>query len=89
MVNYVHTVLKPENLALYFPTMKKRPSTQIVGFGWWQGWQDGCSQGDTSECESLSDSLTHFRSCSKLLVSTLTVNAAEFCPWSVQTRPIW
>jgi hypothetical protein len=49
MVRFVHTVLKPENLALYFPTMKKRPSTQIVGFGWWQGWQDGCDQGDTDE----------------------------------------
>lgn len=40
MVNYVHTVLAPESLAMYFPNLKKRPSTQIVGFGWWQGWQD-------------------------------------------------
>ena len=38
---YVHTVLDPANLRLYFPDLVPRPSHSIVGFAWWQGWNDG------------------------------------------------
>jgi hypothetical protein len=41
MVRYVKAVLEPKNLRLYFPDLAPRPSHSIVGFGWWQGWNDG------------------------------------------------
>ena len=40
-VRYVRTVLTPANLAMYFPDLLPRPSHSIVGFAWWQGWNDG------------------------------------------------
>lgn len=51
-VEFVHGILDtPGNLGLYFPQLAARPGHEIVGFGWFQGWQDGCGQGDTDEYE--------------------------------------
>lgn len=41
MLRYVRTVLEPQNLALYFADLRPRPSHKILGFAWWQGWNDG------------------------------------------------
>ena len=40
-VRYVKTVLEPSNLRMYFPDLAPRPPASIVGFAWWQGWNDG------------------------------------------------
>jgi len=44
------------NLATYFPELAGR-ETRLAGFGWHQGWNDGCSADMTAEYES---NLVHF-----------------------------
>ena len=41
MLHYVSSILAPGSLAKLFPTLTQT-SYEIVGFGWDQGWNDGC-----------------------------------------------
>ena len=48
MVNGTHEILN--NLAHYFPEFHDRTEFDMVGFGWFLGWNDGCGQASTDEC---------------------------------------
>jgi hypothetical protein len=50
MMQYVSNVLAPANLTKLFPEFQGK-TTQIVGFGWDQGWNDGCGVACTDEYE--------------------------------------
>jgi hypothetical protein len=49
MLNHVESVLK--NIPTDFPQLSNRKYI-LSGFGWHQGWNDGCNQEQTSEYES-------------------------------------
>ena len=49
MVQYVSDVLEPSNLTKLFPGLSGTP--KIAGFGWVQGWNDGCGLECTEEYE--------------------------------------
>jgi len=50
MLEHVKSVLAPANLTKYFPSAKKL-DVQIDGLGWFQGWNDGCTEQLTREYE--------------------------------------
>eukprot|EP00039_Didymoeca_costata_P003751 m.69485 g.69485 ORF g.69485 m.69485 type:complete len:420 (+) comp12058_c0_seq3:143-1402(+) len=52
MVESVNWLLAPENLTHYFPEFAGRTAFDIAGFGWFQGWNDGCTQGCVDEYET-------------------------------------
>ena len=49
MVNGTRTIL--QNLGHYFPEFAGRTEFDVVGFGWFLGWNDGCGQASTDEYE--------------------------------------
>ena len=52
MLAMVDEVLSPANLTRFFPGEDSEfDGHEIVGFGWDQGWNDGCTEGDTAEYE--------------------------------------
>jgi len=51
MVQYVADVLAPANLTKLFPDLTG-VTPQVVGFGWDQGWNDGCGVECTNEYEA-------------------------------------
>ena len=48
MLQYVSEILAPENMTKLFPDLTGTP--KVVGFGWDQGWNDGCGTTCTNEC---------------------------------------
>jgi len=50
MIQYVRNVLASANMSKLFPGLTGTP--KIVGFGWDQGWNDGCGVQCTTEYES-------------------------------------
>ena len=48
MINGTREILK--NLPHYFPEFQGRTEFDMVGFGWFLGWNDGCGQASTDEC---------------------------------------
>lgn len=52
MIKHVHAVLAPSNLTRFFPSYKSSDGYDIVGFGWFQGWNDGCDQSMCDEYET-------------------------------------
>lgn len=50
MLQYVSDILAPANLTTLFPDLTQT-SSKIVGFGWDQGWNDGCAVPCTDEYE--------------------------------------
>ena len=51
MLAMVQETLSPANVTKYFPRSKGVSGFDIVGFGWDQGWNDGCSTDDAGEYE--------------------------------------
>jgi len=51
MLQYVSNVLAPANLTKLFPELAQAGTPKIVGFGWDQGWNDGCGVACTDEYE--------------------------------------
>merc|ERR1711934_1267740 len=52
MLQYVSNVLAPANLTKLFPDLVETGAKpKIVGFGWDQGWNDGCGVACTDEYE--------------------------------------
>ena len=51
MLQYVSNILAPTNLTKVFPQYDSAGGFEIVGFGWDQGWNDGCTVDDTAEYE--------------------------------------
>ena len=49
MVNGTREILK--NLPHYFPEYADRQQFEVIGFGWFLGWNDGCGQASTDEYE--------------------------------------
>jgi len=54
MIGHIKDVLG--NLKTHFPAYDGR-GYQLAGFGWHQGWNDGCSRGD---CEQYAENLANF-----------------------------
>lgn len=52
MVQYVANILAPENITKVFPGYANFPGHEIVGFGWDQGWNDGCTENLVAEYET-------------------------------------
>lgn len=52
MINYVHQLLAPQNLTKFFPQYQPKSGYEIAGFGWFQGWNDGCAQDMCAEYEA-------------------------------------
>eukprot|EP01043_Picozoa_sp_COSAG02_P098633 COSAG02_NODE_34773_length_478_cov_1.029024_1_plen_134_part_00 len=48
MINGTREILK--SLPHYFPEFQDRTEFDMVGFGWFLGWNDGCGQASTDEC---------------------------------------
>ena len=59
MLQMVAQTLSPANLTRYFPGAAAYDGFDIVGFGWDQGWNDGCGQTDTDEYEFNMVNLIH------------------------------
>jgi hypothetical protein len=88
MLHYVRTVLEPQNLKLYFPDLKPRPSHDIVGFAWFQGWQDGCSSQDASHYEQNLVNLMHdVRRDLNISKLPFSVPITGFAGWDVVHNP--
>eukprot|EP01052_Picozoa_sp_SAG31_P037816 SAG31_NODE_4945_length_2843_cov_1.830904_2_plen_201_part_00 len=51
MLQYVSNVLAPANMSKLFPSLPAN-GAKIVGFGWDQGWNDGCGVECTDEYET-------------------------------------
>ena len=51
MLAMVEQTLSPANLTRYFPGAAAYEGFDIVGFGWDQGWNDGCGTADAEEYE--------------------------------------
>ena len=47
----VRDVLAPANMTKLFPGYSADTGHQIVGFGWDQGWNDGCTESLVAECK--------------------------------------
>ena len=58
MIQYVSNVLAPANLTKIFPHLT-HSTYEISGFGWVQGWNDGCGVQCTDEYESNMVNLIH------------------------------
>lgn len=50
MIQYVSNVLAPANLSKLFPELQGS-TPKVAGFGWHQGWNDGCGTDCTDEYE--------------------------------------
>lgn len=51
MLQYVSNVMAPQNLTKLFPHLDPT-GAKVVGFGWVQGWNDGCGETCTQEYET-------------------------------------
>ena len=52
MLEYVAGILAPANLTRLFPDLAGAGTPRVVGFGWDQGWNDGCGVTCTDEYET-------------------------------------
>ena len=84
MLQYVDNVLAPANLTKLFPEFAGKP-TQIVGFGWDQGWNDGCGVACTDEYEQNSASRSHTLPLAACLPACLSASdrVLRCCCWTV------
>jgi hypothetical protein len=52
MMKTVAAIMKPGVVAQMFPDVGDELTPEIAGFGWFQGWNDGCSLNDTAAYET-------------------------------------
>eukprot|EP00041_Stephanoeca_diplocostata_P017694 m.362448 g.362448 ORF g.362448 m.362448 type:complete len:189 (+) comp20787_c0_seq7:1061-1627(+) len=74
---------RPQNLTKMFPSYNASEGYEIVGFGWFQGWNDGCSQTLVDEYEvNLVNLVTDLRREWKNPTLAVSIPVSGFNGWA-------